>query len=121
MRILLVEDDEYLRDMISLLFEELSCDIDACGDAEQALERFDAQRHDALVTDISLPGMSGVDLAKQLLSRDPDTWIVFSSGYEMEAGLRQLGSHVRSLAKPYDLDDLDRLLSEIRKNSAGEE
>ena len=67
-----------------------------------------------LLTDISLPEMSGIDLARRVLEMSPATWIILSSGYVLEHGLEKLGPKVRSLPKPFELDAMDALLSEIR-------
>ena len=67
------------------------------------------------MTDISLPGMSGVDLARQVLADRPDTRIIFSSGYDMGAELRALGPNVRMLLKPFEPEELTRLVDEVRR------
>ena len=68
---------------------------------------------DVLVTDVSLPGMSGTDLARHVLAKDPERWVVLCSGYHFGAALASLGPHVRALVKPFELEDLDALLAEI--------
>lgn len=69
-------------------------------DAEQAIEAFRAEpaRIDLVVTDFSMPGMSGLDVARELLEIRPDTCIVLVSGYlddalvssAREVGIRQV-------------------------------
>ena len=76
---------------------------------------------DVLVTDISLPKMSGIGRARRVLELFPGTWLILSSGYALGSGLEKLGPHVRSLPKPFELDAKDALLSEIRSQLLGRE
>jgi DNA-binding NtrC family response regulator len=115
MRIIFVEDNEYLRDTMAEMLEAEGREIIACADAEQALADFDAHGADVIVTDVSLPGMSGIDLARQALARVPGTWVIVSSGYAFDKGLETLGPTVKSLPKPFEIDDMDQLLDQIRR------
>lgn len=114
LRILFVEDNEYLRETLAAMLEEEGRVVRACSTAEEALEAFGEQPFDVVVSDVSLPGMSGIDLARQLLTRQPALWVVLSSGYALDKGLQTLGPNVRSLPKPFELDDMDLLLAEIK-------
>ena len=67
-----------------------------------------------MLTDISLPKMSGVDLARQVLAQSPLTWVIFSIGYELGNRLSHLGPKVRMLLKPFEFDELHRLMNEVR-------
>ena len=66
-----------------------------------------------LVTDVSLPGMSGTDLARRWLADDPTRWVVLCSGYEFRHGLDTFGPNVRSLPKSFELEQLEALFGEI--------
>ena len=72
-----------------------------------------AQPHDVVVSDVSLPGMSGLDLCRHLLASNPQRWVVLCSGYPLEHGVGTLGPHVRSLLKPFELEELEELLDVI--------
>ena len=113
MRILYVEDNRELRETIGMLMEGDGRTVVQCETGEQALAQ-DAERpFDVVVTDISLPGMSGIDLARELLSHDRERWVVLCSGYELENYAQAWGANVRTLLKPFEIDELDALLSEI--------
>ncbi len=111
--ILLVEDDDYVRESIAALLEEDGRDVRSCASAEAALDEFALQPCDVIITDVSLPGISGIDLARQLLDTAPDLWIVISSGYELDHRLDRLGPNVRALSKPFEVEAMDALLAEI--------
>ncbi|HSI56271.1 MAG TPA: response regulator [Ideonella sp.] len=114
LRLLFVEDNEYLRETLAAMLEEDGREVRACATAEEALEAFGQQAFDVVISDVSLPGMSGIDLARRLLASRPALWIILSSGYALDKGLHTLGPNVRSLPKPFELDDMDGLLAEIR-------
>jgi two-component system cell cycle response regulator CpdR len=110
---LYVEDNDYLRESICSLIEHEHRAVEAVGSAEEALEAMARRAFDVLVTDVSLPGMSGTDLARHWLAADPARWVVLCSGYEFRHGLDALGPNVRSLPKSFELEQLEALLGEI--------
>ena len=111
--ILYVEDNQELRDTFCEMLEGEGREIVACANGEAALALWEARAFDVLLTDISLPGMSGTDLARRVLEKAPDKWIVLCSGYQYRHGLATLGPNVRSLPKPFELEELDALMGEI--------
>lgn len=113
MRILYVEDNEELRETIAMLMEMEGRCVTKCATAEAALQLDAQQTFDVLITDVSLPGMSGTDLARHVLAKDPERWVVLCSGYQFGAALSSLGPRVRALVKPFELEELDDLLAEI--------
>jgi len=111
MRILYVEDHPELRETIGMLLEGEGRTVTSCATAEEALALDAAQPCDVLVTDVSLPGMSGVDLARKILQDDPNRWVVLCSGYEMGDYPAHWGPNVRALLKPFEIEELDSLLA----------
>ncbi len=119
LRILYVEDNCELRETMGLLLECDGRSITSCATAEEALEHDAAQPYDLVITDVSLPGMSGTDLARRLLAKDPSRWIVLCSGYQLSHGLDTLGPHVRALLKPFEVEDLEALLDDVQTRLQG--
>ncbi|MBU0748570.1 MAG: response regulator [Gammaproteobacteria bacterium] len=115
MRILYVEDNPELRETIGMLMEGEGQTVTSCATAEEALELDAQQTFDLLVSDVSLPGISGTDLARKLLAEDPKRWVVLCSGYELGSYPTSWGPNVRTLLKPFELDELDQLLGSIRE------
>ncbi len=116
LRALLVEDNEELQEQMNWFLAEESVQVTTCGSAEAALEALAREEpFDLIVTDISLPRMSGVDLARQVLAGQPDARIVFSTGYDMGTQLTTLGPNVRVLLKPFEPEDLTRVVDEVRR------
>ena len=108
-----MEDNQELRETIAMLMEGEGRSITTCETGEAALQLDAQQLFDVLVTDVSLPGISGTELARTVLAQDPERWVVLCSGYEFGSAIASLGKHVRSLVKPFELEDLEALLNEI--------
>ncbi len=118
LRILYVEDNAHLRETIGALLEAPNRKIVPCADAEAALVVCTTERFDVLITDVSLPGMSGTELARQVLARDAGCWVVLCSGYDLRQGLATIGDRVRSLPKPFEIEELDAVMAEITADLA---
>ncbi len=84
------------------------------GAPEEALEALRAQRISLLITDIAMPGMSGVELAERALQIDPDLAIVIITGVpESDTAIDALRLGVSDyLAKPFKLDELARVVQQ---------
>lgn len=119
LRILYVEDDHDLRATICELLEADGREIVAKADGESALEAWQACHFDVVLTDISLPGMSGTELARRILAAAPRQWLVFCSGYEYHEALCKLGVHVRTIPKAFDCEQMDALLDDIARALPG--
>ncbi len=113
LRILYVEDNDNLRETIGMLLESATREVTTVASAELALAAWQAGRFDVLVTDVSLPGLSGTALARRVLADAPLQWIVLCSGYGFGAEIATLGANVRALPKPFELDELEALMHEI--------
>jgi DNA-binding NtrC family response regulator len=114
MEILLVEDSPEVSLITVEYLQELGHQAVAVGDAELALEQVAQRTFDAVMTDVSLPGMSGIELAKELVKRYPKLPVVISSGYgslNVEFLIGNTQSSVMLLPKPYDLDMLEKTLN----------
>lgn len=116
MRILYVEDSDELRDTIALLMEGEGRSITTCASAEEALQHDAVQPFDLVVTDVSLPGLSGTDFCRQLLATDPQRWVILCSGYEFPQSLESFDPNVRALLKPFEIEELEELLKSIQSS-----
>jgi PAS domain S-box-containing protein len=81
--VLLVEDETSVRELLAGALERNGFTVTAVGSAEEAIG-FAPGTHDVLLTDISLPGMNGVDLAKRILRAAPAAKVLLMSGYARE-------------------------------------
>ncbi len=113
LKILYVEDNYQVRETIRELIENSDREIHACATAEEAWPAFNTHEYHLVVTDISLPGLSGTELAKRMVAAKPEQWIILCSGYALPKDLTKLGTNVRSLLKPFDVEDLEALMDEV--------
>ncbi|HTV96520.1 MAG TPA: response regulator [Steroidobacteraceae bacterium] len=115
MEVLLVEDNSEVSLITVEYLTELGHSAVAVPAAESALQRLAERSFDAVMTDVGLPGMSGIDLAKELSRHYPKLPVVISSGYgslNVEFGLGTRQPNVFLLPKPYDLPMLEKTLTE---------
>jgi PAS domain S-box-containing protein len=110
--VLLVEDDADSRDALSDLLGALGLDCTAVASAEEALPLVPTQRFDILFTDLTLPGMSGDNLARAVLRQQPDIRVLLVSGYGPRAEIGDTIPGARLLGKPLDIAELRRELAE---------
>ncbi|MEX1173149.1 MAG: PAS domain S-box protein [Chloroflexota bacterium] len=79
--ILLVEDDDAIRQLTDRWFRAAGYQVLEAGSGEEALARADLDTVDVVVTDVMMPSMTGLTMAQRLRDRQPDLPIVFMSGY----------------------------------------
>ena len=115
--ILLAEDSASLREMVREYLESVGFTVlDAASGAEalQKAEEFDGTIH-LLLTDVVMPGMSGAELARQMVSLRPGIKVILTSGYTDDAIARQgvLDPAVAFIQKPYRPKALARKIREV--------
>jgi CheY-like chemotaxis protein len=117
MDVLLVEDNHEVSLITVEYLTELGHHAVAVSDAESAVAQLGERSFDAVLTDVSLPGMSGIDLAKELQIKYPDLPVVISSGYDalnVESMLGRRQPNVFVLPKPFDMPTLQVTLKQAQ-------
>jgi CheY-like chemotaxis protein len=108
--ILLAEDEPDLRELARIFLEGYGYKVLEAASAEQAIQLAGAftERIDLLLTDVIMPGMSGRQLAENILSKRPQTKIVYMTGYtdDMVVQHKVLEPGVNLLQKPFTKVDL---------------
>jgi two-component system cell cycle response regulator CpdR len=113
LRILYVEDNPVVREVTSELLIHDERYVVALGTAEEALEEFAEQAFDVVITDVSLPAMSGLDLARKILNIEPKAPIIIASGYVLDLSVKTWGPNVRAIIKPFEGPEIDALIEEL--------
>jgi CheY-like chemotaxis protein len=120
--VLLVEDEEALRELIQTVLTEQGYDVLPSLDpqhAEQIADRFDGEIH-LLLTDVVMPGMSGRELAGRVSARRPEIRVLYMSGYTdnviSSGGMLERG--LAFLQKPFSPATLVRKLREVLNHTA---
>jgi CheY-like chemotaxis protein len=112
LEILVVEDNLDSQYLVCEMLRAFGHEADGVGHPNDALDRLAAKRYHVLFTDVSLPGMSGVDLARRAVADAPAMRVIFASGYG-DTLLRHLEFPYLSLQKPYELDQLQQALDQV--------
>ena len=113
LRILYVEDNPLVREVTSELLCQVERQVVALGTAEEALKAFEADPFDIVITDVSLPVMSGLELARNILTLNPSAPIIIASGYALTSVVQNLGPNVRTIVKPFEADQIDSLITDL--------
>lgn len=105
-RILLVDDEAPLLDLLKRYLERLGYEVDACLNSEAALALFeqDPSRYVLVLTDLTLPGIDGEEMIERMRVRAPKLRVIVASGYPYEPTNKRTGF----LLKPF----LPKMLAE---------
>ncbi len=112
--VLVVEDNVEVGRFATQILEDFGYRTTWAANAEEALEKLgsDGAGFDAVFSDVVMPGMGGIELAKILQRRMPDLPVLLASGYSHV--LAQDGLHgFELLHKPYSADQLGRILGKV--------
>jgi PAS domain S-box-containing protein len=122
-RILYVDDDEALVMLTTRKLARLGYEVTGETDPRDALKLFSTNiaAFDAVVSDLSMPGMPGFELAREMLALRPDLPVIMTSGFvrpEDQKTAQQIGVRAMIL-KPGTNDELAKLLEQIFRESRG--
>ena len=106
-RILLVDDEAPLLDLLKRYLERLGYEVEACPTPAEALARFEADpaSYSLVLTDLTLPGISGDQMIAQMRAHRPNLRAIVASGYPYEPESKRTGF----LQKPF----LPKMLAEL--------
>jgi DNA-binding NtrC family response regulator len=109
--ILIVDDDDAIRGMLyDLLSEKYQCNT--AGMAEEALQYIEVEQYDAILTDIAMPGLTGVELLQRVQESHNGTPVILISGKGSEQdpkALIDLGAFAY-ITKPFNLEDIEEVV-----------
>jgi two-component system NtrC family response regulator len=111
-RILVVDDDESLRRVTQVQLEEEGYVVTTAASGEEALAILTRKPQDLVLTDLSMPGMSGVDLLKHVRTEYPETIVVLVTAFgtvESAIEAMKLGAY-DYITKPVNPDNLRRIV-----------
>ncbi len=110
LRVLVVEDNLDSQYLVCEMLKAFGHQADGVGHGEGALDLLASRAYDVLFSDVSLPGISGVELARQAIAAAPHLRVIFASGYG-DALLKHLEFPYQSLQKPYEIEELQSALA----------
>jgi len=115
LKLLLIDDDEWIRDSMRLFFESEGCDLVTLETAEEALEMIGKQPFDIIIADFRLPGMNGIELFKRIQSSCPSTLKILITAYMNEkvvSAAKEVGIH-DMIEKPFKTETIEVSLSKL--------
>ena len=116
MKVLVVDDEEVIRDVLGTLLTREGYEVAAAASAAEATALFDAEPYDVVLLDLMLPDRPGLDVLRQILQRDPDAVVVIVTAYSSIEGaieaMRQGAFHY--IPKPFQNEEV---LLTLRKGS----
>ena len=118
MNILLVDDDEWIRDSLSIYFESEDCRISAHETAERALAELDRRKFDVIITDYKLPGMDGIAFLEKVKNSHPNAVKIMITAYASEVDVRrakQAGAQ-DLIPKPFTSKTIETCLARLTKD-----
>jgi DNA-binding NtrC family response regulator len=112
-RLLIVDDEEVVRESLGGWFREEGYDVTTAESAKDALKAIQQQRWDACLTDIKMPGMDGIELQKRFHEIDPEMAVIVMTAYaSVDTAVAALKAGAFDyITKPFDPEDLARLVS----------
>lgn len=113
--VFIVDDDEAVRDSLRWLLEANGYRVKSFGSAEDFLEAYDPEQIGVLIVDVRMPGMSGLELQEELISRNAPLPIVFITGHgdvPMAVSTIKKGA-IDFLEKPFNETDLRAIVARM--------
>ncbi len=115
-RVLIVDDDTTFREMLTDSLIHAGFNPSAVSSGEEALESIKEETFDAVVTDIHMPAMDGITLARRIRDRLSDIPIVIMTAYSSRSKAEQDTGPIPTehfLVKPFDINQLIELINEL--------
>ena len=105
--VLIVEDELALRESFQFLLQNLFAEVDTAEDGQEALNKMDERDYDIVLTDLSMPRMSGLRLVDTIRTKSQSQIVVAISAHDDEEFTEALAPYnVKLLTKPLEMDKL---------------
>jgi DNA-binding NtrC family response regulator len=114
-KLLVVEDEAVIRDLVGRVLGDMNCDLVTVENADTALDLIGNSSFDALLTDLRLPGGSGVEIIRRFKTKFPEAPVVIMTGsLTPEERIAELGDQqvIACIHKPFDLQVLQRVMTQ---------
>lgn len=114
-KILVVDDEKLVRWTIETFLKSWGYEVYSAGDPKEALEIFSKSAIELVITDLKMPGMNGIELAREIKSKNPKVKIILVTGYntpQVEREAKEVGiSH--ALSKPIKAEVIKNVIEEV--------
>jgi DNA-binding NtrC family response regulator len=116
--ILVVDDEEYMLHSLSKLLTLMGFKTETADSGQTALEIFNSRSIDLIITDVNMPGMSGMELLKQIKGKNPDIPVIIITGFGVEKAqaIARENNADGFLPKPFKMNDIRSLIDKLLTN-----
>jgi DNA-binding NtrC family response regulator len=118
MKLLLIDDDEWIRDALKLFFESEGCHIVALETAEEGLAFVKDRKFDLIIADYRLPGMNGLEFIRQLPANQDKALKILITAYgskDVFSEAQRIGVH-DCIPKPFTSEIIEASLKHLISN-----
>jgi len=107
-RILIVDDDELIRKFLLDFFIDLKFEVVTAENGSDALKKYAPESFDIVISDLMMPDMTGIELLKELMTRDKNVLFFLITGYPtLETAVEAIKNGAYDyIVKPFNLEDL---------------
>ncbi|WP_456341949.1 sigma-54-dependent transcriptional regulator [Thermovibrio sp.] len=115
MRVLVLEDEASLRDILALILEDFGYEVEEAGSLKEARERLNEGEFDLALVDLRLPDGSGMELVREIKGRNPETEVIIITAYASTETVKEafeLGVY-DYVEKPFNINDLKLLIRNV--------
>lgn len=119
-RLLLIEDDSFMRDMVALVLQTESYEVDGCGSGEEALGAFsEGGEYAAVISDMYLPDFDGFTLIKKVKELQPDLLFVVLTS-ETDQAVIEKAADLGIIYIPKDENFAESIIAVLGRLGGGE-
>ncbi len=115
LKLLFVEDDKTTREIMNVFLEEYFTHIEIAVDGLDALEKYQNNKFDVIISDINMPNMSGLELFKIIREKDKNVILILTTAYNDDSFIKktqEIGIN-GYFTKPIDIDKLIFTLQKV--------
>jgi nitrogen-specific signal transduction histidine kinase/CheY-like chemotaxis protein len=120
LRILVIDDEDYVRELLFDILEREGCEVLLAADGHEAMALFKPGEFDAVFTDVGLPGMSGWELARYVREQDGDVALAVITGWGDTVSPEEQSASQADwvVPKPFSIDRITNLVREVARRKA---
>ena len=115
-KILVVEDEQYQRELYALELEDEGYDVDQAANGKDAVELVKTNKYDLVILDIRMPEMDGIEALGKILSRDKKIPIIIYTAYSNYKSNFMTWTADAYVTKSSNLDELKNKIKEVLEN-----
>ena len=115
-KVLLVDDEEQFLDALAQRLETRGIKVDSVTSGEDAVKKVEDQNFDAIIVDLAMPGIDGIETLKRIKDKRPDLEIIMLTGHAtVKSGIEAMKFGAEDfLEKPVDLNELLEKIGEAK-------